>query len=166
MTQGLVIKDDFPPGFHEAFGRMVMWFGRIEYLMKLARLRLGGTPSGQGLLDPETGTHFETQRRELQALYDARFADPVQRIALAKVLAKLVPLWDYRNDCIHCCWRPEGDGVAAIRPKLVDGKLEWRAHRTTAAKMAEVAQALGTIYVALDQLTKLSGLTAEPAAAA
>jgi hypothetical protein len=32
--------------------------------------------------------------------------------------------------------------------------------------MAEVAQALGTIYVALDQLTKLSGLTAAPAAAA
>lgn len=165
MSQGIAVKDDFPAGFHDAFGRMIMWFGRIECLMEVLRLQLGGTNAAGAAADAESRDDFDRQRRELQALYDARVADPMQRLALAKVLGRLVPLWEYRNDCVHCCWQPEKDGLLAYRSKPLDGKVQWRAHRTTVAKMDEVAKAIAMIYVALDQLTRLS-LSAPATAAA
>jgi hypothetical protein len=166
MVQGITVTEEFPPGFFDAFGRMVMWFGRIEYLMKLVHSRLGGEGMLQGFLDATNRDEFEKRCRDFQQLYDARFSDPMQRLALAKVLGSLRPLWEYRNDCIHCCWKPEAEGLVALRPKLVNGKLEWQIHRTTAARMDEVAQALVIVYAAFDQLSKISGLEMKAAAAA
>jgi len=170
MSEGIVVKEEFPTGFHPAFGRMVVWFARIEYLMKVVHLRLGGATTSEAMLDAASGEQFGRQCRELQARFDARIADPMQRLAMAKVLAKLPPLFQYRDDCVHCCWRAEKDAVVGIRPSVAGGKVEWRAHRTSADKMGEVANALATIYVALDELTKLAvpaneATAAEPATA-
>jgi hypothetical protein len=160
------VKDDLPTGFHDALGRMVLWFGRIEYLMKVIHLRLGGSALGDAMQDAESAEQFDRRCRDLQALYDARVADPMQRVALSKVLGRLAALQQYRTDCVHCCWKAEKDGVVGIQPKLTDGKVEWRAHRTTAEKMDEIAKALAVVYAALDQLTRLTVPAPGPAAAA
>jgi hypothetical protein len=166
MMQGITIKEEFPPGFLEALGRMVMWFGSIDHAMRIIHTGLGPRGQSVAFLDTERADEFAARCRDLQSLFDAKFADPMQRLALAKMLSKLAPLWRYRSDCIHCIWKPDGEGVAAFRPKASNGKIEWHTHRTTAEKMKEVADSVAVVYLAIDQLSKLSGLSAKQAAAA
>jgi hypothetical protein len=166
MIEGIKINEEFPPGFLDAFGRMVMWFGRIEHVMRVLHSGLGPRGQAAAFLDTDNADEFAARCRNLQALYDARFEDPMQRLALAKVLGKLTPLWQYRSDCIHGCWKPEGEAVVAFRPKVKNGNVEWHSHRTTADKMKEVADAVAVVYVAVEQLSRLSGLAPKQAAAA
>ena len=107
------ISDDFPPGFYEEVGRLVIAFGRLEYLIKLCFKDLHGNGFTIGMAEAE---------------YDAQSTDDM-RCEGSKWLYRLRPnidspsrfhryWWDWQRAASRggTCTR----GLRISRPKRLD----------------------------------------------
>ncbi len=124
------ISDDFPPGFCEEVGRLVIAFGRLEYLIKLCFKDLHGKGFTIGMAEAEydaqafadfcaeTGILTKLAKSKLSA----READ-----AFCELINKAVPLGTFRNDTVHAWWYADFKGLPSrIRPKKDSHELaDW-----------------------------------------
>ena len=115
------ISDDFPAGFYEEVGRLVIAFGRLEYLIKLCFKDLQGKGFTIGMAAAgyesqafadfcgETGKLTKLAKSELSTTDADAFCD---------LIKKVLPLGTFRNDAVHAWWYADFKGLPSrIRPK-------------------------------------------------
>jgi hypothetical protein len=114
------VNDDFPPGFYEEFARLVIAFGRLDYLIKLCVKDLSAEGFTRGMLEAESQVQFcklcekaKERAGQSQKLSQTQTHDFSELIDQAEVLA------DFRNDTVHALWTTKNGQSLRIRPKLV-----------------------------------------------
>lgn len=124
------ISDDFPPDFYEEVGRLVIAFGRLEYLIKLCFKDLHGNGFTIGMAEAEydaqsfadicgeTGKLTKLAKSELST---------TEADAFCELIKKASPLGTFRNDAVHAWWYADVKGLPSrIRPKRDSHELaDW-----------------------------------------
>lgn len=59
MAQDIDVNDNFPEGFYEEFARLVIAFGRLEYMIKLCLKNLLGQGFTKGMIEAESKPQFQ-----------------------------------------------------------------------------------------------------------
>ena len=153
VTQEVPVKDNFPDDFYEEYARLVIAFGRLEYIIKLCFKSLHGQGFKKGMEQAESKRQFtelceeviKKAREELDQ--SGRLCDLIER---AKKLA------DYRNDTIHAMWTTDSNGQPyRVRPKLerLDKKrslLNWRNQTVPVSKLRSKREKIENLWQALD----------------
>jgi hypothetical protein len=161
MVREIRRSNAFHAGFHDALGRVIVGFGRLEYQMKLAVKRLKGGSFTGGMLRAEVLRNMKPLCDEANKLYALRVADPDRRAAFAKILERSEVLWEeIRNDIIHSFWTAGPDGAALMyRPKLDKRRtqVQWaRNAKVPATTLLQCADELEALVNALDRETRVS----------
>src|SRR5438445_73395 len=97
------VKDDFPAGFYESLGRLVVAFGRVEYEIKLAVKTLSGKGFSAGIAEAESCRQFRNLCEKAKTLAAKKLTEPYLATftALIDKALKVVP---HRNDNLHALW--------------------------------------------------------------
>lgn len=114
-------SDDFPPGFYEEVGRLVVAFGRLEYLVKLCFNDLHGKGFTIGMAQAEYEaqalSRFCGETGMLAKLAKSKLST-TQTDLFCALLKTLVTLGTFRNDTVHAWWYVDAKGLPfRIRPK-------------------------------------------------
>jgi len=121
MVKLVEIRNNLPPDFYDELGRLVVDFGRVEYMVKLFIEDLGGKGFTAGMADAES-------RRAFSALCDAAkqgiegdcCLTNEQKSAFVNLIEMAISLGNYRNDIVHALWTADGRGYPIrIRPKWI-----------------------------------------------
>lgn len=148
------VRDDFPDRFHEEFARLVIAFGRIEYVIKLCIKSLGGKGFTKGMADAESKSQFSKLCKEAKKEAKARLT-----AAQAKSVCTLIDdakiLGNYRNDTIHAFWTAhvETGQPLRYRPKWdkASKSVDWsRSHPVTVRELGEKRQKMERLFQRLD----------------
>jgi len=133
----------YPEGFLEQMGKLVVEFGRAEYLVKLVFKQLHGLPFSEGLALAEGHRQFSTLCEETKKTADEKLADVAQRNKLVDVLDEMRELSVERNHMIHAMWYAiDDESMQRSRVELDKkaGKLDWsKSAQFTAAHMKNLA---------------------------
>ena len=121
MSQRTPIRDDFPDTFYPALARLVVAFGRVEYIVKLtikSLLDQGFTP---GMTKAESLRAFRDQCKQAKRYADEKLPSE-QAETYGKLLDCALALAEQRNDHVMPCgrWRtvsPSGTGSTTTRTK-------------------------------------------------
>jgi hypothetical protein len=164
MAREIHRSNAFHAGFHDALGRVIVGFGRLEYQMKLVVKRLKGDSFTEGMLRAEVLRNMKPLCDKAKKLYAVRVADPDRRAAFAKILERSEVLWEeLRNDIIHSFWTAGPDSAALMyRPKLDKRRtqVQWtRNARIPVTTLLQCADELDTLVNALDRETRDCTLT-------
>ena len=124
MTRMIPVKDDFPDGFYEAFARVIIEFGRLEYLLKLCIKDIHAKGFDQGMLEAESKRQFEVLCRHANA-NGRKYLTSDEADAFDLFIEEARKLADYRNDTVHAFWTVENGSPVRIRPIKKDGAVDW-----------------------------------------
>ena len=112
--QSLPVKDDFPPGFYEEFARLVVAFGRLEYLIKLCIKDLSNKGFTEGMVEAESIRQFRDLCEKAEALAKGK----LNQSQVATLLNQAIELAEFRHDTVHASWTTNPQGAPLrIRPK-------------------------------------------------
>ena len=106
MSQRTPIRDDFPDTFYPALARLVVAFGRVEYIVKLtikSLLDQGFTP---GMTKAESLRAFRDQCKQAKRYADEKLPSE-QAETYGKLLDCALALAEQRNDHVHALWTTE-----------------------------------------------------------
>ncbi len=119
MAAGMRIvrtKNYFPRGFYSAYAKLVIEFGRLEYLIKLCIKDMHGQGFTQGMIEAESKRQFSALCRYAMELA-ADTLTSHETDAFEQIIEKAALLADYRNDSIHAYWTVEKGEPLRVRPK-------------------------------------------------
>ncbi len=118
------LDDNFPPGFYEEIGRLVIAFGRIEYILKLSIKTLIGEGFTKGMSEAESTRLFCKLCDRAIELAEKKLAE-TKRDDFIRIVTEIKNLAESRNDTIHAFWN--GEPFLRIRLKWNKGKkdIEW-----------------------------------------
>src|SRR5215469_15013737 len=120
--------NSYPEGFLDGMGRLVVEFGRAEYLVKLVFKQLHGLSFSKGLALAEGHRQFSKLCEETKKAADEKLTDVEQRSKLVDVLDEMRELSLERNDMIHAMWYAIDDkSMQRSRVELdkKTGRLDW-----------------------------------------
>ncbi len=156
MSSQFVRSDAFPAGFHDAFGRVVIAFGRIEYLMALIVKRLALKPLTEGVAEALSKRRIDLICDHAKGLYARDPSDEALRRSFDALMDHVKATWnEHRSDLIHAYWNPYGSDAAwSIRPKLLSkGSVSWdRGRRLTPTDLLRLHDELQRIIVLLEPI--------------
>lgn len=115
--QTLSLNDDFPPGFYEEFARLVVAFGRLEYLIKLCVKDLLAEGFTKGMAEAESLLNFSklcdnAKRQAAQKL------SQTQEKAFSELIDRAKAVAEFRHNTVHALWTGGPNGLPLrIRPK-------------------------------------------------
>jgi len=116
------VRDDFPPQFYDEFARLVVAFGRIEYLIKLCVKDLLADGFTNGMAEAESRRQFSVLCKEAKKRADEKLCRS-QASAFSALIDRAEALADFRNDTVHASWTTDLCGQPLrIRPKLEKAK--------------------------------------------
>ena len=128
MSRDIPINDSFPHGLHEALARLVIEFGRLEYLIKLCFKDLSEQGFDEGLLAAETIDGFQRLCNSARDAALEKLTD-VEHSAFDRILRNASELAIYRNDSVHAYWTMENDVLMRIRIRQDGDALDWTRSR-------------------------------------
>jgi hypothetical protein len=120
LMQTFDVNDDFPPLFYVEFGRLVVVFGRLEYLIKLCIKDLLAEGFSEGMAMAESPIQI-SRIRDLAKQQAGEKLSQEQASAFSKLIDQAKPLSEFRNDTVHAFWTTDNGQPLRIRPKLVKG---------------------------------------------
>ena len=115
MAQTIAIGDDFPDTFFPALARLVVAFGRVEYIIKLTIKSLLGQGFTPGMTEAESLHGFTTLCAQAK-IYAVEKLPSEQAETYGKLLDCAVALAEQRNDHVHACWTAVGGQAMRLRP--------------------------------------------------
>ena len=125
------INDNFPGDFHEALARLLIEFGRLEYLTALCIKDMTGKGFDAGMLaalrqGPFGGLHKYALKIAPDALTHGEL--PV----FLDYMARADRMNSYRTDSVHAYWTMENDHVMRVRPRKGDDitSIDWTHSRS------------------------------------
>jgi hypothetical protein len=117
LVQQILVKDDFEPSFYDEIGRLVVAFGRLEYLVKLCVKTLSKQGFTKGMVHAESKRQFTTLCEEAKTLADSKLSGTDAK-RFSAIIDRILQLADERNDVVHALWTAASSGVPLrIRPK-------------------------------------------------
>ena len=119
MAAGMRIvrtKNYFPRGFYSAYAKLVIEFGRLEYLIKLCIKDMHGQGFTHGMIEAESKRQFSALGRYAKKLA-ADTLTPYETDAFEQFIEEAALLADYRNDSVHAYWTVEKGEPLRVRPK-------------------------------------------------
>ena len=152
----VTVKDDFPPGFHEALGRLAVAFARVEYLTKLAVKSLSGKGFTAGMEHAESQRQFGNLCREAKKLATYRLPEP-QAATFCGLIDEALKLAIERNDNLHALWTTDDAGrPERYRPffNRETKALDWRSRPVTIEELHRHEGAMNWLFNTLVQTTK------------
>lgn len=112
------ISDDFPASFYEEVGRLVIAFGRLEYLLKLCFKDLHGKGFTLGMAEAEYEARAFACFCEQMANLAASQLSPTKADAFCDLIKKASSLGTFRNDTVHAYWYADLKQLPSrIRPR-------------------------------------------------
>lgn len=151
--QNFPIKDDFPPRFYDEFARLVVAFGRIEYLIKLCVKDLLAEGFTQGMAGAESQRQFsELCKKAKQGAGDK--LSQTQASAFFELIERAEALAEFRNDSVHALWTTDPNGQPLrIRPKWAKTtkSVDWsRSHVVLLSEVQSNREQIERLYQALE----------------
>jgi len=125
----LDLRDDFEEGFWEEMEKLVVAFGRLEYIMKLALKQLSGKSFELGMAEAEGIRAFQHLCDRTLTQIRAKVPDSDTKQTALEVVCHCKELAKERNDMVHTLWTSEPNRVnRRVRPELdrKTKKLEWK----------------------------------------
>lgn len=119
------VRDNFPPGFYEEFARLVVAFGRLEYLIKLCVKDLVDNGFTKGMVEAESHRQFSELCEKAKELANGK----LNQIQFSSLLDQAIALAEFRNDTVHASWTTDPKGAPLrIRPKWDKSakSVDWR----------------------------------------
>ena len=144
MAREIPINDQFRDGFYEALARVIVEFGRFEYLVKLCVKDLSEKGFDAGLLEAQSITKFRRLcNRALDIANEKLNADEYSEFD--RIMEEASSLAIYRNDSVHACWTTENGTQLRVRPVKKDDVVDWTRSRSVdvtelRAKAEEIRQ--------------------------
>ncbi|MFM0494242.1 hypothetical protein [Paraburkholderia caledonica] len=158
--QVVELKDDFSSEFLVEFARLIIAFGRLEFLLKVIAKDLHGKGFTLGMAQAELdGQNFAPFcKSTLKQLARERLTErlPAAGIEMfCSLLDEAVGLGEFRNDCVHACWYVHRTGLPArIRPKKNSKEsADWSRGRVVqTAEIRAAREQIDRLYSKLDTL--------------
>lgn len=152
--QILPLKDDFPPGFYEEFARLVVAFGRLEYLIKLCIKDLSNKGFTEGMVEAESIRQFRDLCEKAEALAKGK----LNQSQVATLLNQAIELAEFRHDTVHASWTTNPQGAPLrIRPKWDKSAKSVVWSRSTVVPLCEFQKKrkqIEELYQALEEARK------------
>lgn len=147
------VKDDFPPRFYDEFARLVIAFGRIEYLIKLCVKDLLAEGFTKGMTEAENQRPFCDLCTEAKKQAGKKLSD-MQASAFSGLIERAEALAEFRNDAVHALWTTDPNGQPLrIRPKWDKATKSVAWSRSTVVLLNEIQSSreqIERLYQALE----------------
>ena len=151
MPRDIPPKNDFPNGFHVELARIVIEFGRLEYLLKLCVKDMSEKKFDEGLLEAESQGQFVRLCEHALDLAETKLSD-AERSAFENIVSIAKQLAVYRNDSVHAYWTMENGAILRVRPRKDGDGIEWdRSRAVTVAELAAKADEMKQLHVDLER---------------
>ena len=152
------VKDNFPDDFYEALGRVIVAFGRLEYVIKLTVKSLMAEGFTLGMAHAESRAAFHRLCNRAKELGNKRLpTDKATRFTA--LIDRAISLAPKRNDNSHACWTTDNDATPLrLRPfwntRTDPSQLEWRTRTVTPEELCQIAADMNAVYRDLQQERK------------
>lgn len=127
------VKDDFPPGFYEEFARLVIAFGRLDYLIKLCVKDMDAGGFTRGMAEAESQIQFcKLCEKAKELAGQSQKHSQTQADAFSGLIDQAEDLAEFRNDTVHASWTTDPNGQPLrLRPKWdkVTKSVDWSRSR-------------------------------------
>ena len=147
------VRDDFPPRFYEELARLVVAFGRLEYLIKLCVKDLRAEGFTKGMAEAESRHQFSCLCKVSKQQAGQKLTQ-TQANAFSGLIDQAEALADFRHDIIHALWTTDSDGrPLRIRPKWNNStrSVDWsRSHGVLVSELQSKREQLEHLYQALE----------------
>ena len=156
--QAFDIKNNFPDDFYDALGRLVVAFGRVEYVIKLTVKSLSAEGFTRGMAHAESQRTFRLLCKRAKELGNDRL--PSDKAAqFTALIDQAITLAPQRNDNTHSCWTTDNQAtplrLRSFWNTRTDPKqLEWRSRTVMPDELRQIAAAMDALYRALQQERK------------
>lgn len=157
------IKDDFPPEFYDELARLVVGFGRIEYLIKLCVKDLLAEGFTQGMVEAESQLQFSELCKKATQQAGKKLC-PGEASAFSDLIGQAEVLAEFRNDTVHAAWTTDSDGQPLrLRPKRDKStkSVDWRrSHLVPLSEIQSKREEIERLYQALEAERKTWSISA------
>ena len=164
MAKLIEIWNDFAEDFLLEFAGMTIWFGRLEYLLRLIVKDYLGQGFTDGFAHAESKRQFATLCDEAMTLFDRKYLGPKDRAVFKTLMARAKEIGDQRNDMVHALWTTDGmTNPKRYRPKWDKStkRVSWaRSRVVTAAEVEMLKMKVATLFHDLDDDRKGRGFGA------
>lgn len=163
MAKDILENKRFTDEFYLAVGHLVIWSGRLEFLLKLTIKNLLGQGFSVGMEEAERERNFkplcEKAINEVGKQKTAATLDPAVADTLTEIFTAAINLSDFRNDTVHAYWLQNQITLTLyrVRPDIdkLTKKLTW-------AKSADIllpeieakSQDFENLYWKLDEIRR------------
>lgn len=155
------VCDDFPAEFYSALCRLVVAFGRIEYIVKLTVKSLSEPGFIKGMTVAESQGQFRLLCKKGEEFAKMKLS-PERYQVYCELLQRAKKLAVERNDNVHCLWTTEQGEPVRYRPFYNNQTkaLEWRSKAVPAAELERLAAEMEGLAKAIDSERKSWTLSA------
>lgn len=145
------VSDDFPPLFYDEFGRLVVAFGRLEYLIKLCVKDLLAEGFTKGMVKVESQRQF-SNICDCAKLRAGEKLTQAQAIAFSRLIDQAKAISEFRNDTVHAFWTTDSGQPLRLRPSWVSAtkSVDWRRSKPIPlSEFQRVRKQIESLYQAL-----------------
>jgi hypothetical protein len=157
LVQQIPIKDGFEPSFYDEIGRLVVAFGRLEYLVKLCVKSLLGQGFKKGMVYAESKRQFRELCKEAKKLANSELSD-IDAKHFSDIIDHVLQLAEERNDTVHALWTAtSNEAPLRIRPEWdkQTNNVKWdKGQVVPLLKLRDYRQKMEKIYRELDQMRR------------
>ncbi|MFL9932707.1 hypothetical protein P0D88_26520 [Paraburkholderia sp. RL18-103-BIB-C] len=140
--QTISLKDDFPPGFYDELARVVVAFGRLEYLIKLCVKALIDEGFTKGMAEAESNSQFSKLCEVAKKRADDKL-NPTEAKKFFGLIQQAKDLAEFRNSAVHASWTSDENGLPLrISPSWakVKGAVNWTRSRVVGVRELQDAR--------------------------
>ncbi|WP_250479232.1 MULTISPECIES: hypothetical protein [unclassified Caballeronia] len=152
--QIIPLKNDFPLGFYEALARVVVSFGRLEYLIKLCVKTLSAEAFTKGMAEAESKRQFADLCKTAKLRAQEKLNDSTKAERFSELIRQAEDLAEFRHSAVHALWTSHTNGlVMRISPKWDKSKraVDWsRSHVVSVCELQQTWENIEDLYLALD----------------
>ena len=118
QTRDMAVSDAFGRDFYVAFAKLVIEFGRLEYLIQLCVKDLHGRGFTEGMIEAASTQQFRRLCGRAKSLAAERLTAN-EYDQFASIIENALRLGETRNDSVHAFWSAEHGTPYRTRPKWV-----------------------------------------------
>ncbi|MBB5413903.1 hypothetical protein HDG34_007886 [Paraburkholderia sp. HC6.4b] len=152
--QDCPLKDDFPTGFHEELGGLLVAWGRVEYLFKLCGKDLCGEGFTAGMrIQIVKEKKFNDFCKHYEPLAQAKLSEE-QASVFSELLAEARELLTLRNDNIHALWTTDDRGEPVrLRPKKNKHRddVDWFKNVVPVCQIRDTRKRIENLFLRIDK---------------
>jgi hypothetical protein len=139
-----------------AFARLILEFGRLEYLIKLCIKDMHGRGFTEGMIEAESQRQFKSLCEYAKRLAHEKLTS-AEAVAFVEILEAAIELAEYRNDTVHAYWTIEDDAPLRVRQRLnrKTAAVDWsRARTVSVGELTSSADQIRNLWVRLNLARK------------